>query len=57
MMGSITKGVIISEDECGAYGLGGAAMGGLDAGCPCRVSCGQWGVAILSPLTVMADEG
>ena len=56
-MGSITKGVIISEDECGAYGLGGAAMGGLDAGCPCRVSCGQWGVAILSPLTVMADEG
>ena len=56
MMGSITRGATISEEECGGYGLGAAAMGGLDTGCLSRVSRGHWGVAVCSPLTVMADE-
>ena len=56
MMGSITRGATISEEECGGYGLGAAAMGGLDAGCLSRVSRGHRGVAVRSPLTVMADE-
>ena len=57
MMGSIRRGAIISEEECGGYGLGAAVMGGLDAGCLSRVSRGQRGIAVLSPLTVMADKG
>ena len=57
MMGSIRSGAIFSKEECGGCGLGAAVMGGLDAGCLSRVFRGQREVAVLSPLTVMADKG